>query len=669
MCMSGVSKPVVFKLEIEGFAHDFQVFEFRASEALNQTFEVALELVSERRDLDLESLLHRPAFLSFCPDGAGIHGQIYRVAQGDSGTRLTRYQIVLVPHLAYLAHRHNQRIFQHQSVPQIIAQVLSDHGMQPDAWCFGLSGDYQPRLYCVQFDETDLFFIQRLCEEEGLHFHFQHSRDGHLLVFGDDQSAFPCPAASTRYTQDSGMVAEAAVIDRFNVRLETRTTHVSRRDYHFQKPTVQLEAEAKETRLPALEDYSFPGQFTHRDQGKHLSQRALERHRADYRQGHGRSDQSLMRSGSFVDMSEHPRADCNGLWLLTRIEHIGRQPQVLEESASDPGADDGFTQGYRNHFVATPWDVSFRPALEHRKPRINGNQHAVVTGPPGEEIYCDAYGRVKVQLLWDREGQLNEQSSCWLRVATGWAQDQYGSVQIPRVGMEVLVGFTEGDPDKPFVLGCLPNAVTPVPLDLPAEQTRSIWRSQSSPGGGGYNELRIEDKQGAEEIAIRAQRDFVQLVLNDQRIQVDHQRTVVVGGIASHELHSDEHHLTHGNRLTELKQDDHLWVQGDRHIRVASQRLSAGQQIHLGAGQQVVIDGGTHVTIKAGGQWLTLGPEGIYSSVAIVQGGAPALGMAAEPLVPGVLPLLKVAFDPVQQRHALVSTRASRCLICEAARA
>jgi type VI secretion system secreted protein VgrG len=667
--MSGVSEPVVFKLEIEGFSHDFQVFEFRASEALNKTFEVALELVSERRDLDLESLLHRPAFLSFCPDGSGIHGQIYRVTQGDSGTRLTRYQIVLVPHLAYLAHRHNQRIFQHQSVPQIIAQVLSDHGMQPDAWRFGLSGDYQPRLYCVQFDETDLFFIQRLCEEEGLHFHFQHSRDGHLLVFGDDQSAFPCPAAPTPYTQDSGMVAEVAVIDRFKVRLETRTTHVSRRDYHFQKPTVQLEAEAKETRLPALEDYSFPGQFTHRDQGKHLSQRALERHRADYRQGHGRSDQSLMRSGSFVDMSEHPRADCNGLWLLTRIEHIGRQPQVLEESASDPGADDGFTQGYRNHFVATPWDVSFRPALEHRKPRINGNQHAVVTGPPGEEIYCDAYGRVKVQLLWDREGQLNEQSSCWLRVATGWAQDQYGSVQIPRVGMEVLVGFTEGDPDKPFVLGCLPNAVTPVPLDLPAEQTRSIWRSQSTPGGGGYNELRIEDKQGAEEIAIRAQRDFVQLVLNDQRIQVDHQRTVVVGGIASHELHSDEHHLTHGNRLTELKQDDHLWVQGDRHIRVASQRLSAGQQIHLGAGQQVVIDGGTHVTIKAGGHWLTLGPEGIYSSVAIVQGGAPALGMAAEPLVPGALPLLKVAFDPVQQRHALVSTRASRCLICEAARA
>lgn len=667
--MFGASTPVVFRLDIEGFPQHFQVLEFRAKEALNQTYEVELELVSERRDLDLESLLHRPAFLSFCPDGSGIHGQVYRVAQGDSGTRLTRYQIVLVPHLAYLAHRHNQRIFQQQSVPQIIARVLSDHGMQPDAWRFQLSGDYQPRLYCVQFDETDLFFIQRLCEEEGLHFHFQHSRDGHLLVFGDDQSVFPTPAAPTAYAQGSGMVADASVIDRFKVRLETRTTHVSRRDYHFEKPRVQLDAEARDARLPALEDYSFPGQFTHRDRGKHLSQRALERHRADYREGHGRSDQSLMRCGHLFDMSQHPRADCNGLWLLTRIEHTGRQPQVLEESATDLGSDDGFSQGYRNHFVATPWDVSFRPALENRKPRICGNQHAVVTGPPGEEIYCDAYGRVKVQLLWDREGQLNEQSSCWLRVATGWAHDQYGGVQIPRVGMEVLVGFTEGDPDKPFVAGCLPNAVTPVPLDLPAEHTRSIWRSQSSPGGGGYNELRIEDKKGAEEIAIRAQRDFVQIVLNDQRVQVDNQRTVVVGGIASHELHSDEHHLTHGNRLTELKQDDHLWVQGDRHIRVASQRLSAGQQIHLGAGQQVVIDGGTHVTIKAGGHWLTLGPEGICSSVPIVQGGAPAPGLAAEPLVPGALPLLQAAFEPVGQYHAMVATRESRCLACEAARA
>ena len=326
-------KPVVYKLDIQGFPHDFQVFEFKFTEALNETYEVKLELVSERRDLDLESLLHLPAHLSFGPDGGGVHGQVYRVAQGDSGARLTRYQMTLVPHLAYLAHRHNQRIFQQQNVPQIIQSVLSDHGMQPDVWRFQVSADYPPRLYCVQYNESDLDFIHRLCEEEGLHFHFQHNADGHVLVFGDDQTVFPLPDAPTAYAQDSGMVADATVIDRFNVRLETRTTQVSRRDYHFEKPNVQLEAEAAEARVPVLEDYGFPGQFTLRDRGEHLSQRTLERHRADYRQGNGRSDQSLMRSGSFVEMSKHPRPDCNGLWLLTRVVHVGRQPQVLEEAS------------------------------------------------------------------------------------------------------------------------------------------------------------------------------------------------------------------------------------------------------------------------------------------------------------------------------------------------
>lgn len=666
--MFSAVKPVIFRLDIEGFPHDLQVVEFRAKEALNRPYEVKLELVSERPDLDLDALLHRSAFLRFGPDDAGLHGQVYQIAQGDSGKRLTRYQMTLVPRLAYLTHCHNQRIFQHQSVPKIIEQVLKEQGIQPDTWRFQLSAEYRPRLYCVQY-ETDLHFLQRLCEEEGLHFHFQHSAEGHVLVFGDDQTGFPKPERSTEYRQASGMVAEAPVIDQFKLQLNTRPTHVSRRDYDFEKPGLQLDSESEKPLAPHLEDYAFPGQFLHRDRGKHLANQALERHRADYQLASGRSDQSALRSGHFVEMAEHPRAQWNGLWLLTQVEHVGLQPQVLEESMPDASPKDGFRQGYRNEFVATPWEVIFRPPLEHPKPRMTGNQHAVVTGPPGEEIYCDQYGRVKVQLLWDRDGQRNEQSSCWLRVATGWAHDRYGSVQIPRVGMEVLVGFTEGDPDKPVVVACLPNAATPVPLDLPAEHTRSIFRSQSSPGGGGYNELRIEDRKGAEEIALRAQRDFVQHVLNDDRLQVDNQRSVLVGGISSHELRGEERHLTQGNRLTELRQDDHLVVLGSQHVRVANQRLSATQQLHFSAVQQVVINGGTHLGLVGGGQWLVFGPEGIFSSVPILQGGSPPMSLPAEPLMPGALPLLEVAFHVAQQRRALVSTRASRCLICEAAQA
>ncbi len=285
------ARQVVFKLDIEGFSHDLQVLEFHVREALNQPYEVKLELVSERPDLDLESLLHRPAFLRFDPDDAGIHGQVHQIAQGDSGKRLTRYQMTLVPQLAYHTHCHNQRIFQHLSVPQIIASVLKDQGMQPDTWRFQLNAEYRPRLYCVQY-ETGLHFLQRLCEEEGLHFHFEHSPDGHVLVFGDDQTSFAKPSQSTAYRPGSGMVAEAPVVDRFKLRLETRPTHVSRRDYDFEKPRLKLESEAKNPLLPHLEDYCFPGQFTHRERGKHLANRALERHRADYRQADGRSDQA-----------------------------------------------------------------------------------------------------------------------------------------------------------------------------------------------------------------------------------------------------------------------------------------------------------------------------------------------------------------------------------------
>ncbi|MEG7063821.1 type VI secretion system tip protein TssI/VgrG, partial [Pseudomonas aeruginosa] len=235
-----------------------------------------------------------------------------------------------------------------------------------------------------------------------------------------------------------------------------------------------------------------------------------ERHRADRRLGEGVSDQPLLVSGHFLKIAEHPRAEWNDLWLLSEVFHEGKQPQVLEENVtSDTSAStDDFQQGYRNRFLATPWEVFFRPPLEHPKPRVLGSQTVVVTGPPGEEIHCDRYGRVRVQFHWDREGQGDDKSSCWLRVASGWAGNGYGGIVIPRVGMEVLVDFLEGDPDQPLVSGCVYHAAHPVPYELPANQTRSVFKSLSSPGGGGYNELRIEDRKGQEQIFVHAQRDW-----------------------------------------------------------------------------------------------------------------------------------------------------------------
>ncbi|RRV05131.1 type VI secretion system tip protein VgrG, partial [Stutzerimonas xanthomarina] len=498
-----------FTLSLEGIEHDFKVLEFQGREAISQPYRFDLELVSEHPDLDLESLLHRPAFLAFAPDGSGIHGLVHKTAQGESGKRLTRYRLTLVPQLTYLAHRTNQRIFQHLSVPQIVAQVLEEHGIQADAYRFQLGPViYPPREYCVQYDETDLHFIQRLCEEEGIHYHFQHRAAGHALVFGDDQTVFPRLAA-TAYQQDSGLVADQPVIKRFGLRLETRTSRLTRRDYDFEKPRLTMEAAFHSDFQPDLEDYDYPGRFTERARGKHLSQRALERHRHDYELAEGESDQPQLASGHFLPLGEHPRSDWNQLWLLTEVLHEGKQPQVLEESITNVPAhhglapsplwgegwgegalaSSGFQQGYRNHFTATPWDIPFRPALKHPKPKVLGSQTAVVTGPAGEEIHCDEYGRVRVQFHWDREGQADDKTSCWLRVSSSWAGDRYGGIAIPRVGMEVLVTFLEGDPDQPLVTGCLYHKEHQVPYDLPANKTRTVFKTLSSPGGGGYNEL------------------------------------------------------------------------------------------------------------------------------------------------------------------------------------
>ncbi|HFT7270595.1 TPA: type VI secretion system tip protein TssI/VgrG, partial [Pseudomonas aeruginosa] len=449
-----------------------------------------------------------------------------------------------------------------------------------------------------------------------------------------------------------------------SLRLASRTTRTTRRDYDFEKPRLLLEAgnrpAADAPAEPDLEDYDYPGRFVDRQRGKLLSQRALERHRADRRLGEGVSDQPLLVSGHFLEIAEHPRAEWNDLWLLSEVFHEGKQPQVLEENVtSDTSAStDDFQQGYRNRFLATPWEVFFRPPLEHPKPRVLGSQTAVVTGPPGEEIHCDRYGRVRVQFHWDREGQGDDKSSCWLRVASGWAGNGYGGIVIPRVGMEVLVDFLEGDPDQPLVSGCVYHAAHPVPYELPANQTRSVFKSLSSPGGGGYNELRIEDRKGQEQIFVHAQRDWDENIEHDQKIRVGHERHDTVEANSYSEFKAEEHHTVHGERKVELKADDHLTVGDSQHVKLGRAYLArAGREIHLKAGQKMVIEADSELTVKAGGSFIRLDASGIAISGPLARinaGGAPGSGSGIAikmPLTPGAADA-DVAGRPLQPANA-----------------
>ena len=665
--MSTLRPPSRFSLVITGSDDSLQVLAFKGKEAISQPFSFAIQLVSDRANLDLEALLHQPAFLAFNAQN-GIHGQIERITRSGSDTRLTHYSLTLVPSLAYLAHRTQHRIFQHLTVQQIIEQVLEEHGIFSDGYTFAGFSDYSPREYCVQYGESDLHFIQRLCFEEGFHYYFRHSPDSHQLVFGDKQQAFTPLKWPTPYVPGSGMVAEEPAITHFEMSLQARTNSTFSRDYDFEKASRIVQADNRAPRDErALESYTYPGGSFEAQSAQRYSLRALERHQAESCVVRGKSDQPSLLSGHFFTLSDHPLAECNVQWLLTHITHEGCQPQVLEEFASASTFD---FQGYRNSFDGTPEIGTYRAQKTYAKPRVFGSQTARVTGPAGEEIHCDAYGRVRVKFHWDRSPASDERSSCWLRVSSSWAGERYGSVTIPRVGMEVLVDYVDGDPDRPIISGCLANSVNPVPLDLPAHKTQSVFRSRSTPQGTGFNELRIEDRKGQELIYLHAQRDFEQHIKHDSRVQIDGQREETITGNSISVLEAEDQRTVTADRKVQIKGNDHLQVATSQHTRVGQNLLAdAGQQIHLKAGAMLVLDAGASITLMAGGQHLVISAAGIFSSTPIQVGGVAMPGTPAMPLSPGVVQVLhSIELDPSAQLQAL-QLKAPACAQCEALKA
>ncbi|MGF6397047.1 type VI secretion system secreted protein VgrG [Pseudomonas frederiksbergensis] len=633
-----------FTLLIPTVPNDFKVLTFEGTEAISALYAIQIELVSEHPAFDLESLLSQPAFLQFGLNGEGLHGRIEDVFRGETGKRLTRYHLTLVPTLHYLQFSHNQRIFQKLTVPQIIAQVLKGHGIQADAFTFHVSTSPE-REYCTQYGESDYEFVQRLCAEDGIAWHHQHSPQGHVLVFTDDQTWFP-KLGATPYLQDSGMVAEHPVVSQFSMRFSTRPSTTTHRYYDFQRPSLLLESRFTAEFHPELEDYRYPVFIENEKRGKQLARQALERHRTDYQLVEGKSDQPSLRSGHFFDLTEHPDKTCNDLWLLLSVSHAGKQPQSLEEViTSDTKPEDGFIQGYRSRFSVIPWDVFYRPPLPAPRPTLV-SQTARVTGPAGEEIYCDEYGRVKVEFPWDRAELNSEKSSCWLRVSTHWAGKNFGAVTIPRIGMEVMVTFLDGNPDNPLITGCVPNKVNAVPYPLPENKTKTVLRSHSSPSTGGYNELSIEDRAGQEQIYLRAERDLEQLILNDSDTKIgnDRREQIIrdshsligndrfeqVDNNSASLIKGDELHTTEGARNTLIGGNEVISITGNSSTTAEGTLvIQAGPHAHVTAAN-VVIKADQSLTWECDGHFIVINSSGIFSSVAIVVGGSPLTGLPGQ---------------------------------------
>ena len=484
---------------------------FSGSEAISQLFHFDLDLLSENDSIKFQDVVGKNVTLRIY-DAKGNernwNGFISRFSQGSQDRRLTAYRAQMVPWLWFLTRTSDCRIFQNKKAPEIIQQIFKDLGFSD--FKLRLYGDFEKREYCVQYRETDFNFVSRLMEEEGICYYFEHAENKHTLVLANDSAAHdPCPNQQTaRYDFRGGNVVYEDVVTDWQYQEEFRTGAWAQTDYNFETPSTSL-AVTVNGKNP-YEIYEYPGEYGVRAAGEKLAKIRLQEQTVPTQIFHGASGCRYFTTGYQFTLQDHYRSDLNQAYLITSVRHAATQGGNFQV-----GAGGGEEMTYRNTLECIPFATPYRPPRVTPEPFVQGCQTAVVVGPKGEEIYTDKHGRVKVQFHWDREGKKNENSSCWIRVSQPWAGKGYGSVAIPRIDQEVIVDFLEGDPDRPIITGRVYNAEQMPPAGLPKAGMVSGIKSNSTKGGGGYNEMTMDDTKGKEKITIHAQYDMSTTVEHD----------------------------------------------------------------------------------------------------------------------------------------------------------
>ncbi|HDZ9333984.1 TPA: type VI secretion system effector VgrG, partial [Aeromonas dhakensis] len=451
----------------------FVVAEFALDEALNRPFNLRLELASAQPDIDFGAVLDQPCELLVWYNGElqrRVCGVVSDFAQGDSGFRRTRYQLLVQSALWRLSLRQNSRIFQAQKPDEILSILLQEHGITD--YAFALKNEHTKREYCVQYRETDLDFVNRLAAEEGMFYFHEFEQGKHRIVFADDAAALTA-GPELFFNLGNRSPEQGPYVRQFHYREAVRPSDVELKDYSFKTPAYGLSHKKVGVELAHQRDtyqhFDYPGRYKEDPSGKAFAQHRLDALRNDAVAGQAKSNCAALQPGQSFSLTEHPNSSLNTDWQIVRIQHTGLQPQALEEEGgSGPTV-------YHNEFgvvkASTTWRARIGSPEAPHKPMVDGPQIAMVVGPDGEEIYCDEHGRVKLQFPWDRYGSSNDQSSCWVRVSQGWAGGQYGMMAIPRIGHEVIVSFLEGDPDQPIVTGRTYHATNRPPYELPANKT------------------------------------------------------------------------------------------------------------------------------------------------------------------------------------------------------
>jgi len=648
--MAGLNGNIaLFTFKIKGAGASFRVLKCQGTEANSALYEYTLHLVCKNTDqrIPAADVLACSATLSVRGEHGDteryIHGAVVSFTQGEESERWAHYTLILRPQVWRLTLRQDCRIFQQQTVPDIIKAVLQGAGIPADNYREALYLTYEPRNYCVQYQESDFDFISRLMREEGIFYFFEHSEDQHVMVLSDAYQIhvdIQAPA-EIRYLRPTGLVPEEDTVYPFTRTELIQSGQVTLSDFNFEKPELSLQTNQEHAIDQDLEVYDYPGRYPLPESGSRYANVRLEALQVRRNLSSGRTDCRHLMAGHVFTLNQHPHPDMNQRYVLTSVTLSAKQPQVLDEEAGDDGTH------YQADFQCIPAEIPFRAADDPDKPKpmITGVQTAIVVGPPGEEIYVDEHGRVKVQFHWDRNGQNNDLSSCWIRVSQLWAGEQWGAMFIPRIGQEVIVDFINGDPDRPIITGRVYHGTNTPPYNLPAEKTKSTIKTRSSSGGtaDNFNELRFEDKKGEEQLYIHAEKNQDNVVENDETTSVGHDRredvgndeTITIGNNRTESVGKNEDITIGENRTESVGKNETITIAENRDRSVGkneslsiakdltedigknmtltvgdNQKISIGKDLSIMVGKKTVIDAGDSLTLNCGSASIILKKNG-----------------------------------------------------------
>lgn len=604
------------------------------SDEISSPFEMHLLMYSDDPEISFEDMLgHNLTVALDRPRGGERFFNAYVSRFGFAGSEGRRYlyRAVGVPWIWFLTQTENCRIFHRQAAIDIVKQIFDDHGFMD--YRDETSGSHPEYEYCVQYRESDFNFVSRLLEREGIFYYFVHENGRHTLVLADDVAALDSENGYSKinlFARDDFSQRRREGIFAWRPTGQIKPTRFVTTDYDFTKPRTDLMAEATLARNHAasdLEVYRYPGVYTERGDGQTYAEARIGELQSSHEVCTGDGNTRGLRSGTVFTLNDHPVVAFNRRYLVVSVTH-----EITSERTESGG---GENETYQCTFAAVPDSAPYRPAFRAHKPLISGPQTAIVVNDTeGEEIEPDEFGRVKVSFPWEREGT----SSCWVRVSQGWAGADWGAMSIPRAGQEVVVEFIDGDPDRPLITGRVYNAKSMPPYDPKTHRTVTTFKTNSSKGGGGFNELRFDDKKGKENVFVHAQKDFDLRTRNVRREAVGVEVHTEIGKKEFREVGEEQHETVGHHLYLKVGQDVHRDA-GMNVYEAAGMDyvLNAGMSAHIKAGTTAVIEASAGLTLKVGGSFITLNPGGVSISgpmVKINSGGSALSGPGTKPEEP-----------------------------------